>query len=206
LNRRLTLPEEYPVVLFLDELFARMHATRRRMWAPRGLYPRLPSWDHHGKWTVYGAVELRSGALFWHTARKWNNEVLREFLEQLAKHYAGQRLLIVWHNASIHLAKAVNQWLAEHPQVEVYRLPPYCAALDPVEDLWNQLRRHVTDNHLCQSLEELLSLILKWLRDWAARPQELLRLLGIDPEQPLLKLQQPAFACEGPEGLRLYPP
>lgn len=201
MNARLANPDGYPVVIFLDELFARMHATRRKMWAPRGLYPRLPSWDHHGKWAVFGGVELRSGQLFWHLGRKWNKEAFVYFLNQVVAQYPGQPVLLVWDRAGIHQSKLVQAWLAAHPEVQVYVLPAYCADLDPMEEVWNRLRREATDNHVFRQLGELYCAVVTWFEKWAVSPTALLQSIGIDPAAPRIHLQHQGAATVGPSGL-----
>lgn len=196
-------PGECRRVIFIDELFARMHATRARMWARRGIYPRLPSWDHHGKWTVYGAVDVRTGEFQSVVAAEWNNEMLRGLLEQIVSEWGEEGLLIVWDNGRIHHAKAVQTWFEAHPGVRLWCLPPYCSELDPVEMIWRQLRRAVTDNHIFTAMDELKAVLEDWLQRASQQPRSVFAMMGIDPTAPEIRLQMDRPHRDCPNGLRL---
>ena len=175
------------------------------MWAPRGRYPRLPSWDHHGKWVVYGSLEVRRGRLHHQTCSRWDQRALLRFLRRVLRRYHRQRVLLVWDRASIHRAAKVRPWLEQQQQVEVFDLPAYCADLDPLEDFWGLLRRQVTDNHMFAELAGLRRAISQFCRSWQGRGEELLWRLQIDPQAPQIRLQSELTAPVNINGLRFSP-
>lgn len=207
LNRKLANRSGYPVVLFVDELFARMHATRRRMWAQAGLYPRLPSLDHHGKQVVYGAINLRDGRVHHHGNGQWNGAQVLVFLKQLLRSYPHEHLLVVWDRAAVHQTKAIRVWLKKHANVEIFELPPYCADINPIEHFWNLLRRKVTDNHTFTSLVAMIGAIRRFFFGWrrTKRRPKLFRALGMSRASPRIRPQTKKPVVAVPNGLRLIP-
>ncbi len=49
----------------------------------------------------------------------------------------------------------MDEALADNPHLEFYRLPSYSPQLNPVERLWNKLRRRATHNRLFDALADL---------------------------------------------------
>ena len=48
-------------------------------------------------------------------------------------------------------------------RVQLHFLPKYAPELNPIERVWWRLHEAITRNHQCQSLEELVDLVLGWL-------------------------------------------
>lgn len=207
MNRKLADRQGYPVILFVDELFARMHATRRRMWAQAGLYPRVPSHDHHGRQVVYGGLNLRSGRVSHRCHGQWNGVQMLAFLKRLLRAHRYERVLLVWDRAAVHRTKAIRIWLAKHPNVEVCDLPPYCADINPIEHFWGLLRRQVTDNHMFSGLPELTAAIRRFFCGWrlTKRKPRLFRALGMSRASPRIRPQTKRPLMAVANGLRLFP-
>lgn len=147
-------------VLALDECDVHLLPVLRALWTRRGRQARIPTPGGNRKRSVFGALDLETGA--WHyavTARKRAAEFLA-FLEQVAATYPERPVLIALDNASIHTAKAVGAWLAEHPGVELLYPPSYSGhEQNPVEKVWWRLKDKVAANRLHGSLEELVATV-----------------------------------------------
>ncbi len=50
-------------------------------------------------------------------------------------------------------------------RVKLHFLPKYAPELNPIERVWWRLHEQITRNHQCQSLEELVDLVLAWLTE-----------------------------------------
>lgn len=59
-----------------------------------------------------------------------------------------RRVVLTIDNAPWHAGKPVAQVLAQHPHLELYRLPSYSPQLNVIERLWKVLRRRATHNRL----------------------------------------------------------
>ena len=58
------------------------------------------------------------------------------FLEHLLTVYVEVPIILIVDNYSSHTAYLVRDWLALHPQLQLYYLPKYCSDLNPVENIW----------------------------------------------------------------------
>ena len=61
-------------------------------------------------------------------------------------------------------AREAAEYLGKHrDRIELEMLPAYSPDANPMERVWWHLREHVTRNHRCQTMEELLDLTFAWL-------------------------------------------
>jgi transposase len=66
------------------------------------------------------------------------------------------RLYVVVDNYSIHKAKAVQKWLADHPRFELLWLPTYCPRANPIERAFGDVHDKCTRNHKRKRLRDLV--------------------------------------------------
>ena len=125
-----------------------------RTWAPRRHTPILRVPLTHEHLAAIGAL-TPDGRLFLqvqdHTYR--SPDVVR-FLQVLLRKIAG-KLLLIWDGAPIHRSQPVKDFLAggAAKRLHLEQLPPYAPDLNPVEGLWNYLRR-VELGNVCWSTAE----------------------------------------------------
>jgi transposase len=166
-------------VVLLDECHAKLFPTRAPQWAKRGHYPEIPLLDRHGKCAVFGAVDLHTGRMFHHLAGFLSGAEQLKLLEQVAAAYPEERVLLVWDNGPTHRNQKVAAWLAEHPRVACFWLPPYSGAeANPLEHCWRWFREHVTHNHLFLTVEELTEAARRFFVEVASDAQAVLARLG----------------------------
>lgn len=96
----------------------------------------------------YAAVSPWDGCLDHMTAEKMNTETMRRFLAQLAAAHSDEFIVLVLDGASSHRS---NQ-LKIPENVSLIPLPPYSPELNPVEQIWNALRRDYFANRVFDSL------------------------------------------------------
>jgi hypothetical protein len=65
------------------------------------------------------------------------------------------RVVVLIDNAPWHAGEPIRQALAEHPQLELKRLPSYSPQLNVIERFWKLLRRRATHNRLFDTLADL---------------------------------------------------
>lgn len=166
-------------VVLLDECHAKLFPTRAPQWAKRGQYPEIPLLDRHGKCAVFGAADLHTGRMFHHLARSLSGAEQLQLLEQIAAAYPEERVLLVWDNGPTHRNRQVTAWLARHPRIVCFWLPPYSGAdVNPIEHCWRWFREHVTHHHLFQTLDELVEAARQFFRDVASSRNAVLTRLG----------------------------
>lgn len=163
------------VIVCQDECALALLPGLRAMWMRRGQQRRIPTPGSNRKRALFGAPEPTTGA--WHhavCARKRAVEFVA-FLAQLVAAYPGRPLLVIVDNASIHTAKVVRAWLAEHPPVTLGFLPTDSGhEQNPVEKVWWRLKQQVAANRLHGSLEALVATTHAFFASFT--PQDALRL------------------------------
>lgn len=159
----------------LDECDVHLLPVLRAMWMRQGQQARVPTPGANRKRAVFGALDLESGA--WHDAVEARKRAVEfvAFLERLLAAYPDRPVLLVLDNASIHHAKAVTAWLADHPDIELLSLPAYSGhEQNPVEKVWWRLKDEVAANRLHGSLEELVATVHAFFASFT--PEDALRL------------------------------
>ena len=162
-------------VLALDECDVHLLPVLRAMWLRRGQQARIPTPGGNRKRSVFGALDLATGA--WHYAVEPRKRAVEfvAFLERVVAAYPDRPVLLALDNASIHTAKTVRAWLADHPRVEVLYLPAYSGHEEnPVEKVWWRLKDKVAANRLHGSLEELVATVHAFFASFT--PEDALRL------------------------------
>jgi transposase len=92
------------------------------------------------------------------------------FFEELVKEYPDRKILIVMDQAGWHKAKDLT-----HPDaVTPLYLPSYSPELNPVEKLWQWLRKEVTHNSLFETLEDMMDALEEKFRQFT--PERLAQL------------------------------
>jgi transposase len=77
------------------------------------------------------------------------------FLKHL-QHYFSDKLLVIWDNSSIHRDNRVKAFLSQDTHnIHLEALPPYAPDLNPVEDVWQQLKHVELRNLCCLNLNHL---------------------------------------------------
>ena len=75
-----------------------------------------------------------------------------------------KRVVLVIDNAPWHRGKPIDDMLADHPHLELYRLPSYSPKMSVIERFWKPLRRRATHNRMFDDLQDLKASIRNSLR------------------------------------------
>jgi transposase len=127
-----------------------------RTWAPRRQTPilRVPLTHEHlaaiGGLTPDGRLFLQTQQQSYHSA-----DVVR-FLRVLLRKISG-KLLLIWDGAPIHRGQPIKDFLTRGAakRLHLEQLPGYAPELNPVEGLWNYLKRVELGNVCCPDLPSL---------------------------------------------------
>jgi transposase len=150
-------------VLIEDEADIRLFPVLRRMWQLIGEQLRLIAPLQNEKRTIFGTIDIETGAVFHRTYRRKRTLEMISFLTDLMSHYSGRGVLVILDHASIHKSRALREWLSEHPQVELMYLPRYGGHRDnPIEKLWWHLKGYAAANRCCRSMAELLLVVERY--------------------------------------------
>lgn len=112
---------------------------------------------------IYSAVSPVDGESF-HLSLPWvNTEMMSLYLGELSKACADCEAWVIMDKAGWHLSKD----LIVPKNIRLIYLPSYSPELNPVERLWQYLRRRVCRNRLFETLEELEQALCRELREIA---------------------------------------
>jgi len=132
----------------------------RRTWAPKGETPVLIHAFNWKKLSVCAALGYRWGGqrcgLWFQTkAGSYNDASLILFLGDLKKHLRGQKAILIWDGLPAHKSGEMKQYLeSQRSWLEVEGLPGYSPDLNPVEDLWGNLKGQELANRCVEGLGE----------------------------------------------------
>jgi transposase len=143
------------VIVAGDEASMYLQATRRIVWAPKGETPVVKIDPGRAHVHFYGALNLRTGQEVVMRSPIMNGATSVLFLDKLVAAYPNQPILLLWDRAPWHHGPAIRDFLAAHPQVELFYFPPASPELNPQEHVWKAVREQVTHNHTVNKLAKL---------------------------------------------------
>jgi transposase len=146
-------------VLYGDE--SRVHTLPliRAMWQWRGQQIRVPTPGSHTARAIFGALNIRTGQWIYRVREHLRKEDFMAFLEDLLVVYPTQTILLIVDNYSSHTAQMVDDWLKEHPRLQLHLLPKYCSHLNPVESIWRRMKNEIAANRLFGSMRIVLQTV-----------------------------------------------
>ena len=121
-------------------------------WAPMGVRPHVHSHYIREFRYCYGAVDAHTGESFFLIAGGCNTEWTNEFLRQVSEAYSDDYILLVMDNAIWHKSSTL-----EIPRnVELAFIPPYTPEMNPIEQVWKEIRKRDFKNKEFQTLEAVI--------------------------------------------------
>lgn len=139
-------------VMFQDEAgFGRINKPKR-CWCAKGIRPTVPCHHIREYVYVYGAVSPADGELFSLVLPRCDTACMNYFLKELSDRYADEHILLVADNASWHKSKG----LTVPANIEIYPLLPYTPELNPIEQIWDEIREKGFKNELFSTLEKVV--------------------------------------------------
>jgi len=139
-------------LMFADEAgFGRINKPKY-CWCFSGLRPTVPCHHVREYRYAYGAVEPLTGESFFLVLPNSNTDCMNIFLRQLADEYPNDLILLVLDGASWHRSDAL-----EIPDnIDLFYLPPATPELNPIEQIWKELRKRGFRNEIFATLEKLI--------------------------------------------------
>ena len=149
-------PDE--ALFWVDELDIQLLAKVGYQWMPKGTQLKIPTPGQNEKQYLAGALDYRTGELHEVIGPRKNNVLFRQLLALLEQQCGPRikRIYVVADNYKIHKAKAVVEWLSDHPRVEILWLPSYCPQANPIERAFGDVHDKCTRNHQRKRLHWLI--------------------------------------------------
>lgn len=122
-----------------------------RHWARRGQRSHVRIKPGYKSFYSYSAVSPVDGDCFTLFLPEVSTVAMKVYLCEMARMYPSREIMLIMDRAGWHMSKDL-----EVPKnIQIVYLPAYSPELNPVEKLWQWIRRHVCRNHLYRSLEQL---------------------------------------------------
>lgn len=173
-NRRLreirTLVENLPadqVAVYADEVDLHLNPKIGLDWMVRGQQKEALTPGKNQKRYLAGALDARTGQLIWVEGESKNSLLFLWLLWELVNHYPQAKTIhVILDNYSIHNTRQVQVSLQTEAgqRLRLHFLPPYCPDHNKIERTWQDLHAHVTRNHTCSEMPELMRNVRRYLR------------------------------------------
>mgnify|MGYP003831733889 CR=1 FL=1 len=125
--------------MFMDEArFGRISDTRC-CWCPKPFRPMCDAMVSQEYTYAYATVSVRDGNMDSLILPYVNGDCMQVFLDEISTRYRDDRMMMVLDGAGWHR----NESLVVPDNIRLVRLPPYSPELNPVEHLWDDLRKSI---------------------------------------------------------------
>jgi transposase len=130
--------------MFQDEaIFGRIGKVYK-CWAFNGFRPTVIQQKIREYRYLFGAAEPSSGDSFFMIYNGCNTSFMNHYLNELSKAFPDKYILLVCDNAGWHKSKA----LTIPANIEMIYIPPYTPEMNPIEQIWDELReKHFANRH-----------------------------------------------------------
>jgi len=148
------LDEEYPAIqararregakiLWADEMGLRAGQTAGTSYAPVGERAVVALTGKRFAINVISAIG-NDGTLLFDVFEGYGDEItFMDFCDKLISHHPRPQGVLIVDNAKLHKSIAVRAWQEDHPELELFYLPPYAPEHNPDEYLNNDVHGHV---------------------------------------------------------------
>lgn len=164
-----------PVRLFTqDEARLGLHeGGTRRCLSAFGVKPLQTVLPRYENYWLYGAVEPLTGESFFLEMPALDADCFQVYMNEVSRYYPDSLNVLISDGAPAHIARSL-----EIPDnIIIVRLPPYSPELNPIERLWQDLRKWIGSG-LLASLDALKERVAQILRDYT--PETLASITGFD--------------------------
>ncbi len=133
-------------IAFQDESGFSLLPSVRSTWAPKGQTPVL---THHFNWKRLSMSSVlcfrpdgtEASLVFGMQPGAYNDESIMEFLTELHRHLDGDKVTLIWDGLPSHRSRAMRAFIKKQRSwLVVERLPAYAPGLNPVEQVWGNLK------------------------------------------------------------------
>lgn len=166
-------------LVFADELDIHLLPKVGYQWMAKGEVVEIVTPGQNQRRYLAGALDHLTGHVIACLGERKTAMLFLELLKALDGAYPSsryQQLYVVVDNYRIHKAKAVAQWLAMHPRIELLYLPTYCPKANPIERVFWEVHDKCTRNHRRKKICQLVGDVEQHLKvngPWPYRLSEI---------------------------------
>jgi transposase len=171
------------LLLFGDEASFPQWGTLTYTWARRGQQPQVKTAGKRKGYKVFGLMDYFTGRLFYHGQEgRLNSAAYISFLTRVLEHTT-QPIMMIQDGAKYHTSAETKAFFAQQTaRLQVFQLPTYSPAYNPIEKLWKKIKQHDTHLHYFPTFEALIAKVEQALLKFAKAPEEVLALCSLPTE------------------------
>ena len=174
------------MVFFFDESRFGLHPSIGRCWARKGVRVSAPVNPSYQNFYVYSGVSPLTGDAFSLFLPWVNTEMMNLYLAEMSAAFPDKEIMLIWDQAGWHKSNS----LKVPDNIVLKSLPPYSPELNPVEKLWQWLKKHVCRNRLFAYLDDLMNTLAEtFLKDMHFFSDEMTVPLSITGGTVFLRIQ-----------------
>jgi transposase len=158
-----------------ESRFGRISAPRR-CWAPKGIRPECPAQFIREYMYAYAAVSPHDGVLDSLVLPEVNAEAMSIFLQEVSARHPEEFILMLLDGAGWHTAKA----LKVPENIKLLPLPPYSPQLNPMENIWDEIREKWFPNKVFGNLDAVIELLVEALYTMENDQKRVQKIAGFD--------------------------
>jgi len=138
--------------MFEDEAgFGRINKPKR-CWCKKGVRPITPCHHIREYRYAFGAVSPEDGKSFFLVMPNCDTICMNIFLDELSKKFPEDLIMLAADNAGWHHSKTL-----EIPDnIVIFPLLPYTPEMNPIEQVWKEIRKRGFKNKIFQTLEKVV--------------------------------------------------
>ncbi|HET7291479.1 MAG TPA: IS630 family transposase [Vicinamibacteria bacterium] len=126
----------------------------------------------HGTLSLYAALNTRTGTVLGQTVDRHSSAEFVAFLGSIvASQPKGKEIHVILDNLSAHKTQRVEDFLADHPNVQLHFTPTYSSWLNQVEIWFSKIERHVIARGVFTSVKDLARKLMRYIRLYNRAPK-----------------------------------
>lgn len=145
IRRRIARLPVGSVVLAEDEAHLDLLPTVRATWTLRGHRHRVMTPGTNRRATIFGALDLATGAWWYLWARRRAASFTAMLQLLLAAYPDAPTVAVICDNDGIHHAARVRHWASDHPRLRLFYGAAYSPHDNPVERIWAALKTELAN-------------------------------------------------------------
>jgi len=154
----------------------RLFPVLRRAWTLRGVQARVAITGRNAKRVMFGAINVRTGHRVVLQRPNMQQTHFRLLLRRVRAAYPDSPIALLLDAAPGHRA-AKSRALAADLNIVLIWLPKQCPALHAMDQLWRDLKSHISANYQYTTIDEHAAAAEQWIL--SLTPGEALRKAGI---------------------------
>ena len=151
------------VILFEDEVTARQHPTLANTWILKGVRKFIGTFGNHEKRNAFGFVNILTGSFVSRVTKGLKSVDFIAGLDDVKKKFRGRKVKIFIDKARCHTSGMTKEYIEENKSwLTVEYIPTQSPELNPVEILWQHMRKIVTHNHLFSTVQQIADALMNF--------------------------------------------